>query len=236
LAVLAVLLVIVPAVIAFIVANGRPEVFVAKGEVLFSVEEAFVDEATSETLALIGRSDRVLGPVADSAGLSLEELKDSVATSVVDTTTVVAVEVRRDDPDEAAALATSITEQWVETARRPATPATTGIAALIGARTTRLGELEAELTASGLPPDQRALLEEERSGLLTQLGELEEQLSALEGEDLFLGHKAAILAPAQAEEEPVEPKPLQAAIAGGVIGMLLAGALLALAWQLNLRE
>lgn len=236
-AVLAVLLVIVPAVIAFFVASARSEVYVADGEVLFSrQEEAFIDEKTTETLALIGRSDRVLAPVADRAGVPLQELKQSVATAVVETTTAVAVTVRRDDPDEAAALAESITEQWVESARQPTTPVMTGIAALIEGRTARLGELEAELTVSDLSTEERAALQEERSSVLTQLPELEEQLRELEGEDLFLGHEAEILAPAQAEENPVEPKPLQAAIAGGVVGMLLAGALVALAWQLSLRE
>jgi capsular polysaccharide biosynthesis protein len=236
LAVLAVLLVIAPAVIAFLLAVSRPEVYVARSEVLFSVEDAFVDDATSETLALIGQSARVLGPVAEAAGLPLRALQQSVSTSVVGTTTVVALEVRRDNPDEAATLAESIAQQWVSTARRPTTPADAGVSAAIAAQTTRLGEVEAELASSDLSTEDRELLEQERDDLLTQIGDLQDDLGSLEGDDLFLGHRAAILAPAQAESAPIEPKPLQAAIAGAVIGLLLAGAVIALAWQLTLRE
>ncbi len=236
LAVLAVVLVLAPAMIAYHISSNRPDVYVAHGEVLFSVEDAFVDESTSETLALIGRSDRVLAPVAEATGMSLGDLQDSVTTSVVGTTTVVTVDVRREDRAEAKAVAQTITEQWVDVARRPTTPINGGMVAAITAQTTELGEVEAQLTADDLSDEDRVALEAVRDRLVVQIDELENELAALRGDDLFLGHTATILVPAGAQRAPVEPKPLQAAIAGGVIGLVLAGAVLAVAWQLNARE
>jgi hypothetical protein len=235
-AVLALLLVIVPAVIGLLVSQARPKVYAARAEVLFSAEDFVVDEATSETLALIGRSNRVLAPVAEAAGVSLADLQRSVSTSVVGTTTVVGLEVRRDDPEEATDLARAITEEWVAVARRPTTAVDAGLRAAIDVQTTRLGEIQAELSASDLSADRRASLEQDRDDLITRISQLNDDLSTLQGADLFLGHTAAILKQARVDRTPVEPQPMQAAIAGGVIGLLLAGALVAVAWQLTVRQ
>jgi hypothetical protein len=234
-AVLALLLVIVPAVIGLLVSQARPKVYAARAEVLFSAEDFVVDEATSETLALIGRSNRVLAPVAEAAGVSLADLQRSVSTSVVGTTTVVGLEVRRDDPEEATDLARAITEEWVAVARRPTTAVAAGLRAAINVQTPRL-EIQAELSASDLSADRRASLEQDRDDLITRISQLNDDLSTLQGADLFLGHTAAILKQARVDRTPVEPQPMQAAIAGGVIGLLLAGALVAVAWQLTVRQ
>ena len=235
LGVVALLLVVTPAVLAYVLAAAQPDVYVARGEVLFSVEDAFVDESTSETLALIGRSNRVLTPVSEELGIPLGEIQDSLSTAIVGTTTVVVPEVRRSDPQEAEEITRAVMQEWVAAARQPDTATTAGLAAAIERQTARLGEVQADLSGE-VDDDLRALLEGERDALFTEIGELQGQLETLEGNDLFLGHSAEILSPPSADDTPVEPKPLESAIAGVVIGLLLAGAVLAVAWQLSLRE
>lgn len=204
-------------------------VYGAQTDILYRVADgsgarAERDLATQQVI-LQGRS--VLQPVAEEAGLAVEDLQERLSVEVVGQSDVLRVVVEHHDPAVAVDLARTISEHYVRTVADSADAARDQAADFVQEQADELAEsleaVEAELAELGAGSSA------ERARLETEAEELQERIAGLE--DLLGGRVAPggaevrVLTPAYLLEDPLAPQPLRAAVAGGIAGLVVVSAL-----------
>jgi capsular polysaccharide biosynthesis protein len=227
---------------AFVSSNAKEPVYGGRVQVLVNTEGSDSESEFNRRLATqreILRSEPVLGPVAKAAGISTKQLRDDTSVKSIGESEILEITVGAPARGRARSLAQEVAESYVQ--RIVADPvddpgaATTFMYKRIDELTAARVKAESELAAlegaragAGEPTAAETRLRAETLELTRSIATLEDRVTGLE-----LGRAAAsdvrIVAPARVLDDPIEPKPKQAAAGGFLIGSLIAaGTLFAL--------
>ena len=233
----AIAIVALTTVTAYAIGALRPDRYAAQAEILYSSDETASTSGGPRaiaTQAAILRSGTVLAPVGRPAGLSTARMRDRLSVDSGDDNVLT---VRLTDPDAGRALA--LTRGVVD--RYLAAVGTTGSAAvsvgseLVRARLDRLnGQLDRAQRRLGVTPRESpafTLRNFEVQSLTDRVATAEDKLAELEIEGS--GQRAQVVTAPFAVAGPVGPSPTRAGIFGGVVGVLLAGAVVLLLLRLR---
>ena len=238
----ALLLVAVSTAVAYVVAGSGNRSYGAQAEVLFETSTpATASNGLPRDLAtqkVVVRSRAVLTPVARATGVSVDELSRSLSVSVVGQSDVLRLTASR--PSRAAALqmARAIASSYVGVVGRTfGAGLQAGRARLeheleqlsstlsdVDTQAGRLEDARQEQLARGrfAPASTKQLrLQAESQILLQRIATLQDRVAALELQRVTQP-AAQILTPAYELEKPLGPRPLRAAAAGVLIGLVLA--------------
>jgi uncharacterized protein involved in exopolysaccharide biosynthesis len=227
---------------AYLASAFQPTVYAAEADVLFEVtgsaQEGERQLATQEVLL---SSRGVLSPVAEQFDVPLRDLTRSQDVEQLAGSQVLRTRVRNEDPDLAVRLTQAIAETYVESVstgvvdtgaeqERRVRDEITDLSITAAAGRARLDEIAAARAAArgalAVTPEERQLQVED-TALAQRIGALQSQLTQI----LVARENASpgeILTPAYLLDGPVGPKPLRAAAAGAMVGLVLAISLLAL--------
>jgi uncharacterized protein involved in exopolysaccharide biosynthesis len=95
---------------------------------------------------------------------------------------------------------------------------------------TRLRAIERTSPVTAPPSSEQQELQAEAQSLLERIGDFQDRLTELEVERVGERRaQARIITPAHVLADPLEPKPVRAAVAGLVVGLVLAAGIVVLA-------
>lgn len=240
----AILVVVASAAVAGTLAASGAPVYGGRAELLYrpgdsrSTADAERQLATQSVLL---QSRVVLQPVAEAEGLQVEDLERAVEVEAVQRSEVLRLTIADADADRARRVAELVVERYltvtapgegllaarrVELEERLAT-----IRVAQDDRFARLAQFDASTEETGEEaPLEASLLEEQFREGERETTDLRDHLVQMELEEALAAQAAPtaeVLTPAYVLEDPLEPRPLQAAAAGGLIGFLVAAALAA---------
>jgi len=229
---------------AYLVADRGDTVYGARAEIVFdagSVDSTAQSERLMANQVVVARSRGVLAPVAASTGVAVTELEDALSASVVGESSVVRLTVSSPDPAQATRLVEAIADAYVaEVAKNAMSEAETFLDQSIGAVNDEQARVAERLVAiDAAQPDADApataeerLLELQAENLFQQLGVLQ---SRLVDAQLQAGERAraTLVGSPYALDEPLGPKPSQAAAIGALAGLAIAGSVAVALWQLT---
>ena len=229
-AAIAVLLTLVPAILAALISATGRDIYGAQVEVLYEAAPAATSPAQIDrefaTQEVIVRSRSVLSPVAQKARMSVEDLEDAIDVDVVPGTQVLQIVVADPDAARAEELAQAVAETYIGLAITQATRqgarTSKGDEERLAALTTELSDLEAEAAraASRGQVQRETQFRTDAADVLRQIGALRDRLNLLPGSSLK-GTPRVFVA-AHILPDPLAPQPLRAAAAGAVLGALVA--------------
>lgn len=184
-----------------------------------------MDPTEVSTLAQLVDSREIAVRVIDDLDLDLEPsaLLESVDVSAVEQTRVVVIHALRPTAEEAAAVTDSFAEQYIAYQVDSAADVVAQTAAkLIEQRTLvneQLAEAEQELADAG--EEEQADLEAQVESLRIRAAELTNEIALSQIDDEQLAPGGVVLENAKVAKSPAEPKPMRAALLGGVIGLII---------------
>lgn len=231
-------IVLAATVAAFLASNAKQRVYGARIELLYSSEAYDSESEFNRALATqreILRSEPVLGAAASAAGMTTAKLQKALDVETVGESEVLRVTVGNPSRDRAKALAQAVVDNYLErVARVPADDASNATTSFLRARideltaeldrtTARHRELETARGGVGAPGAEESRLREEAAELVRRIGALRDRLVTVEVRRTT-SSDVRVLAPARVLKDPIEPKPKQAAVAGFLIGSVLAAA------------
>lgn len=215
-----------------ILSHRQTPVYAARAELNYSLDgdrsAGFLREDRRLTTQLVMISGRtVLGPVAEEAGLNWEDLADDVSAEVVGESEVIRIEVQSADPQAAKILTEAIITQYLSVSRIDDYDETRQVLeADLATAQRQLADLEAALAGSkldktGQPTVDALRLLAEHDVAFATVNDLETKLAELDLDELN-AQPATVLTEPYLLDEPVAPRPLVAAAAGGLLGLLAA--------------
>jgi succinoglycan biosynthesis transport protein ExoP len=233
-----VVLLILGAVVGFGLSMRQATVYAAESRLLL---EPTTSESTTgrmdptevSTLAQLVESARIADRVIEDLDLdtSADDLLDSVTVTTVDQTRVVTINALRPTAQEAADVANSFANQYIEyQVDAAADVASATVNRLIDTRTTvdeELVEVRAQLESATTETEEEEL-QARVDSLLIRQAELNTEIALSTATEVTPRAGGVLLRDATVPKAPAEPKPLRAAMLGGVIGLIL-GAVLAYA-------
>jgi succinoglycan biosynthesis transport protein ExoP len=233
-----VVLLILGAVVGFGLSMRQATVYAAESRLLL---EPTTSESTTgrmdptevSTLAQLVESARIADRVIEDLDLdtSADDLLDSVTVTTVDQTRVVTIAALRPTAQEAADVANSFATQYIEYQVDAAADVAVQTVERLGeARSDielELAEARAALEAADTEADEEQFRAQVDSLLIRQ-AELNTEIALTEATEVTPRVGGVLLRDATVPKAPAEPKPLRAAMLGGVIGLIL-GAVLAYA-------
>jgi uncharacterized protein involved in exopolysaccharide biosynthesis len=236
-------LVVLGGLVGWLVADYSPTVHGARAEVLYELSgdqsTGFLREDRQLTTQLVNlRSRAVLEPVAESSGLSFEELAEKVHVGVVEGSEVVRIEVHDASAERARSLAAGVTfiylsqhgEDRMGEARRFLRKEIKNLderrAELKDRMILLQEERVQELGPDSQPGAEEASLAVEIEGLIQQSTEVLSRLEDAAVDD-FAGPRVEQITEAYVLDDPVSPRPVRAAATGAVGGALVAAAVVA---------
>jgi capsular polysaccharide biosynthesis protein len=237
LAVTAVVTVGVAVGVAYLVGGRGEKVYGARVEILYRDSDSSALEADRDiqTQRMVLLASTTLAPVARRFNLSLEALRNTVSVSVPPTADVLRLTARNRVPRVARRRAQAIAERYVARVSRMSAPPPQVVRALaeqISAKRARLQALEKRATAlDGAPRAEQAFVAAEQAAVLREIGDLEDRRTSLTLDDATQG--ARIISQARVLDSPLEPRPLRAAVAGLIVGLLVAAAVVLVALRLR---
>jgi uncharacterized protein involved in exopolysaccharide biosynthesis len=242
---LAIVLALLCAGSAYLFSSRQETVYGARTEILYQASDAERTLGTARVMAtqkVVLTSRTVLQPAATAVGLPLEDVKEATSVKIEGESDVMQVTVS--DPDRALALslAKRITDDYADNVAK-ASAARIGEGkqlletriAQLTRRLTRVGSrlrsIERARAGSTLPPSsEQQQLQAESEALLQRIGALHDRLTELDVQQIAQGQaEVRIITPAHLLEDPLEPKPIRAAVAGLFLGLILAAGLVVLA-------
>ncbi len=181
-----------------------------------------------------------LQPVADEQGLSISDLQDAVSVEVIRDSDVLRLEVADPDPSVAIGTAQLIADGYVRSVTASSSNELADAQVVFERRIEelsgqlavvegRLEELDAQRSpdaGSAQTPEERRLESQSRA-LQQRLGDLQDQLTSVELEQARTADVRILAAP-ELLDEPLAPKPLQAAAAGALVGIAIAAGMILL--------
>lgn len=228
---------------AYLASSTQPTVYGAQADLLFKVpgssQEAERQLATQQVLL---SSRGVLAPVAERFDVLLPTLAASQQVELLAGSEILRLQVRNEDADIAVRLTQAIADSYIESVsttlgdagseqERQLRDQIADLSVAAAAGRTRLDEIASLRAAGDGTPEassEERRLQVEDTTLTQRISTLQAQLTELLIRNAS-GRPAEILTPAYLLDEPVGPKPVRAAAAGAMVGLLLAGGLLALA-------
>lgn len=228
---------------AYFFSSRQETVYGARAEILYQASDAERALGTPRIMAtqkIVIRSRTVLEPASAAVGVPLDELQDATSVEIAGESDVLRLTVADADRALALALAKEIADGYARTVAAASFAGASEGRRLLEARIAtlqrRLTRVRTRLRAvdrarAGLPPSsEQQELQAEVQTLLERIGDLQDRLTELAVERVGQRQaRARIITPAHILEDPLEPKPIRAAVAGLLVGLLLAAGLIALA-------
>jgi capsular polysaccharide biosynthesis protein len=236
-AALLVVIVALGGAVGYGVANRGEKKYAARSEIYYQIDGSqptgfLREDRQLSTQLVVLRSHTVLLPVAQTSGMTVDELAKHVHVAIVESSEIIRVEV--DDPSRSRALTLvrAITNEYLQHATDQAPAAKrkyveTQIATIGGKTrdlTRRATEIELANRNHGLDAEQ-ALIASQLQSLLEQRNTLEARVDDIRLEELNQPRVERLATP-YLVKNPVSPKPLRAAAAGALGGLLVAAAVL----------
>jgi uncharacterized protein involved in exopolysaccharide biosynthesis len=223
----AILIIVIGAEAGYLVSNLADEVYGARSEILHELDESrgtgFLREDRRLTTQLERiKSREVLAPVATASDMKVDELAAKVNPKVIEGSEVIRIEVTDNSREEAEKLTGQVTDEYLKVARDTNVDTTIAqfteqMEAINGEIVTKTEQLS---TAGGATltrlQSELAALDDRKNSVQDQLDELAVQKANLPVITQLT--KPYLL------DEPVSPKPMKAAIAGGLAGFALVAA------------
>jgi capsular exopolysaccharide synthesis family protein len=170
-------------------------------------------------------SRTVAEAVIDDLGLqeTAQELLMTLVVDAIDETRVLKVSVQRRDPAEAAAIANSFADSYIELRTAQATRQLETLRTALQGQADDLREQIAALDeAIALVPDaDKPELTAERQNLIIQLGQLSADLDEVRNAELGQGPVGSVLLPAIAPEQSTRSPLVRTAALAGLLGLLM---------------
>ncbi|MCZ2825571.1 MULTISPECIES: hypothetical protein [unclassified Modestobacter] len=213
-------LVVIPTAVAYATATALPDVHEARAEVLVTSQAGgTVTEQTLATQVTLLTSSSVLGPVARALDMDTSSLTDSVSVERVNDSQVLGLSVTAEDADRAVDVTTAIVTSYLAVADTTAeSPEDIDfLRSRLQELNATLADLDARIAAGGTVG-----LTSQREILISQIGDLQMQLTTAEIGELQSSAPAEVITEPYALPEPVSPQPARAAVGGFVGGALLA--------------
>lgn len=213
------LVVVVATMAAVAVSLTRPHVYGAEARILVNTRGYDSEPEAARALAtqrLILRSDPVLGSTAVRHGLRLADLRRAVTVRVIDVSEVLSVVVAHRDRATAHRLAEDIVVAYTRDA--------------VASQDADLAELSALLDRLRAWETARAAVNPDT---IDDLASLEDRLTAIREQAQSVDVK--IVSPARVLDTPLQPRPVQAAAAGLLVGLLLGAGVL-FGWRMTVKR
>lgn len=221
-----------------------PATYAARAEILYPITEeqptGFLREDRNLTTQLVLLQSRaVLGPVAATEGVAVQNLEQDLTVQLLETSEIIQVEVRNPSPEAALRLVNDIVKRYFALRQVQEPSDVRGyldseladVRERIADTQGRLLQLRGE-SAAGLV-DQAALgaAQDQLGALVTREQALLEQLDQVNIVDLS-GPSAQLTTPPYLVTDPVSPRPLLSAVAGLLMGLIVAaGAVAIVVWR-----
>lgn len=210
-----------------------PPSYQARAEVLVEPESVqsdpdmlgrvfFMDQELQTQLQLM-RSEALAARVADTLSMGSEDaVLSKVSTAVVPETRVIQVTATDGDPEQAAQLAQTVAEQYLEFRREDAldrlVQATSTIRQQLEAGREEVDRLDAEIEQA-TDSTRRNVLGQDRQNTADEVAELRTQLSRLESAEPVTRGGGQIIQDAEVPGSPASPKPAQNTLVAMVLGL-----------------
>jgi capsular polysaccharide biosynthesis protein len=230
LALYAVLIVLGASLAGYFVGGLGGTVRAARSEVLYELDAerptGFLRQDRQLTTQLVTiRSRAVVAPVADASGLTFEELSDKLDVGVVDDSEVIRIEVTDGSGSRARALVDGITSEYLARVHpggiTDAREYLEDQLATVDERLEDLTDQLADLPSTASPTAEQTLMTTEMDSLFDQRADLQSRLEDIAVDELNAPQVDQITE-AYVLDDPVSPRPLRAAIAGGLAGLMVA--------------
>lgn len=231
--------------LAYALASMGEERYAAEAQILYdspaSGAELDQELATQEVLL---QSRAVLAPVAEAVGGRVADLQEALDVDIVGGSQILELRFEHSDPDSAAVLLDNITERYLSLSRDTAAQELGGAEDIVQRE---LAETQEQLAAATGRRDELALAREQAAGetgtppadveersLDAEIIRLQQRLGSLQERGVGLQLETASLASARllddvyVLEDPVAPRPLAAAAAGALVGLVVSGGAVAL--------
>jgi len=234
----AVLLVLVPTVVAAVVSAQQPPTYAAEAEILYrggqsTTSDTIERELETQRVLMVNRT--AIDSAARAVGHDPESVSKSVDTKVVEGSNVLRLRAEDRSRRVARVLVESLVARYTAVVQQSATnrldaqrQAVDAQIAGANARLAQIADRVRQITAVGLqqpPPlqaEQRAL-ESEADTLRQQVVDLQEQSLQWNVANPDAGMATAeVLAGPTILDKPVGPQPLRAVAGGALVGLLLA--------------
>jgi hypothetical protein len=223
----AILIIVICAEAGYLVSNLADDVYGARTEIFYELDETrssgFLREDRRLTTQLVKIESReVLAPVAEANDTTVDELEKKVKPSVIEGSEVVRIQVEDGSRERAQKLAGAVSEQYLKVARPDNLAATE---ATLAKRLTDINARRAEVVAA-----LESATEAGTTALQSELASLDDERTSVQSRlDEITVQKAeqpvvTQLTKPYVLDEPVAPKPMKAAIAGGLAGFALVAA------------
>jgi len=230
---------LVAGLIGFVVASAQPRSYDASATLIVGQElsgtnpdysQLLVSQRLSTTYAAIATTGRILDQVIARENLSetSQELSRRVDATAATDSSLLTIVVRDTDPRRAAATANGIADELIASTpvlqgEAPEEPGNLqqdlqGIRAQIEATQ---AEIDTLVAINDRSPDQQRRLDTLQSQLVTLWSSYTQLLGVPSSEPANL---LTVVQPATAPEEPVGPSPLLTALLAGLLGLLVAAA------------
>ena len=228
--------------VAYAASAMSPATYAARSEILFPTDA----QATSGGQAQAGlhlatdlvtlRSHRILEPVAQRFHLTADALGKRVAVSVVDNSDVIRIQASDQSPATAKAIVAAIVTGYLKQLPDQTLAEQKFLRAQIGSVTKDVVSLTDQLDRIGSPTSSAATaLQTELKAALDQRGKLQGQFDTTAVAALVTQHPQLLTAPYLINGQ-ISPKPMQAAIVGLVLGIVLSIGLTALSFRRMLKR
>lgn len=228
-------IVLAATIAAYLASNAKERVWGGRVELVFNTEAYESESEFARALATqreILRSEPVSGPAAKAAGMRTADLQEALDVETVGGSEVLHITIGDPVPERAKALAQAVADNYLKRVAQAPTDdagATTGflraqiddLTKTLDRTAARQRELEAARAGAGTPGAEESRLREEATDLVRRIGALRERVLSVEVRRMT-SSEVRMLAPARVLEDPLEPKPKQAAVGGFLVGSLLA--------------
>ena len=235
------LIVAMAATAAYLVASQGPDVYGARSEILFErrTEQStgFLRQDRNLTTQLVTlRTRAVLGPVASANAMAVDGLSKKLTVGIVDSSEVIRIQVNDRSAARAQELVAEISKQYLSRVDAAAPGETQRLLETdlgkISRDIDRLSARSAQLERARLdrasnanptpvPTPAQTLTDAEIKSLLDQRTDVNARLEAARIDFINRPRVAQITKPYKLDD-PISPKPLNAAAAGGLAGLVIA--------------
>lgn len=207
-----------------------PKTYAARGEVLYPITQeqptgsALREDRSLTTQLVLLRGRAVLGPVAADQGRSVEDLREHVTVTVLDSSEIIQVEVTDRAQQRALQTAQAVVNGYLTLSQSGQPMLRQRLEAELVAANTALADAQARLTPAATATATAETVAPLQSAVQAQQSrqqQLQAQLDALN-----LAPMAQLLTPPY-EAGAVSPRPVFAAVAGGLVGLVLAAVVIA---------
>jgi len=222
--------------VALAVSVTRAPVYRASAEVVVvpvrsgdALEQVLLRQAGMGTQARIASSIAIAERAVATLGLEIapSDLVERVSVDPIRDTNVLEIAVTWGDAQTAAAVAQTLSEEFLETRREAVVQGQAQARALLDDEIERvrdrIGQLDGQIASAEARGEEDSgsttALRQERDTLLAQLGQLTAQGTSLGLTDISEGGE--IIRPAQVPGGPVSPKPMRTGVLALVLGAML---------------